>query len=174
MERVLQVLNQMEADGVVENYAIGGGIAAIYYIEPYDTKDLDIFIPVSAVSVGKAGLLSLEPIYSYLERLGYRAVKEGVLIEDWLVQFIPASESTQVEALTNARAATYGNTETRIFSPENLAAELLRSGRLKDLARVEALIESGKMDMNIFHKMVKEHGLEDKWNRFLPQSGSGE
>lgn len=157
----------MQADGVVEKYAIGGGIAAIYYIEPYDTKDLDIFIPVSAVAVGKAGLLSLEPIYSYLKELGYPPVKEGVLIEDWLVQFIPASESTQEGALKNARTAKYGNTETRIFSPEWLAAELLRSGRLKDYARVEALIDSGKLDMNTFLGIVKKHGLEDKWNRFL-------
>ena len=167
MERVLQVLNRMQADGVVEKYAIGGGIAAIYYIEPYDTKDLDIFIPVSAVMVGKAGLLSLEPIYSYLEKLGYRAVKEGVLIEDWLVQFIPASESTQEDALANARTARYGNTETRIFSPEWLAAELLRSGRLKDFVRVEALVDSGKLDVNTFRGIVKKHRLEDKWNRFL-------
>src|SRR5438105_5917802 len=120
MERVIQILNRMQADGVVEKYAIGGGIAAIYYIEPYDTKDLDIFIPVSAVTVGKAGLLSLEPIYSYLAKLGYPAVKEGVLIEDWLVQFIPAGESTQQEALDTARDAKYGNTKTRIFSPECL------------------------------------------------------
>lgn len=167
MERVIQVLNQMQSAGVVENYAIGGGIAAIYYIEPYDTKDLDIFIPVSAVMVGKAGLLSLEPIYSYLEKLGYRAVKEGVLIEDWLVQFIPASESTQEEAIKHARTAKYGNTKTRVFSPEYLAAELLRSGRLKDYVRVEALIHSGKLEMNTFQGIVKKHGLEDKWNRFL-------
>src|SRR5581483_7317673 len=114
MERVLQVINQMKADGVVDDYAIGGGIAAIYYIEPYDTNDLDVFIPVSAVAVGTAGLLSLDPVYSYL------AVKEGVLVEDWLVQFIPASESTQVDALDNARTAKYGETETKIFSPEHL------------------------------------------------------
>ena len=167
MERVLQVLNRMQADGVVDKYAIGGGIAAIYYIEPYDTKDLDIFIPVSAVAFGKAGLLSLEPIYSYLAKLGYSAVKEGVLIEDWLVQFIPASESTQEEALLNARGAKYGNTETKIFSPECLAAELLRSGRLKDHVRVAALIDSGKLDMNTFRGIGKKHGLDDKWNRFL-------
>jgi hypothetical protein len=171
MERVLQVLNRMQADGVIENYAIGGGIAAIYYIEPYDTKDLDIFIPVSALSVGTVGLLSLEPIYSYFEKLGYRAVKEGVLIEDWLVQFIPASESTQEEALTNARNVKYGKTETRIFSPECLAAELLRSGRLKDLVRVVALMDSGKMDMNIFRETIKQHALEDKWNRFVKKFG---
>ncbi len=101
MERVLQVLNQMQADGVVDNYAIGGGIAAIYYIEPYQTDDLDVFVPVSSVTFEKSALLSLDPIYSYLAKLGYTAVKEGVLIEDWLVQFIPAGESTQEEALMN-------------------------------------------------------------------------
>ena len=97
MERVLQVINRMQADGIIEKYAIGGGIAAVYYIEPYQTDDLNIFIPVSAVTVDEVGLLSLESIYSYLAKLGYKAVKEGVLIEDWLVQFIPASESTQEE-----------------------------------------------------------------------------
>lgn len=166
MERVLQVINQMQADGVVETYAIGGGIAAVYYIEPYQTDDLDIFVPVSAVTSGKSGLLSLEPIYSYLAKLGYTAVREGVLIEDWLVQFIPAGESTQEEALLNAQNVKYGDIETRIFSPEYLAAELLRSGRLKDYVRVEALIQSGKMDMDIFHDIVRRHNLSDKWRKF--------
>lgn len=166
MERVLQVINQMQADGVIENYAIGGGIAAVYYIEPYQTDDLDIFIPVSAVSSDESALLSLGPIYSYLAKLGYSAVKEGVVIEDWLVQFIPAGESTQVEALQNAHRVAYGNTETRIFSPEYLAAELLRSGRLKDYVRVEALIQSGKMDMDVFHDIVRRHNLSDKWQKF--------
>ena len=166
MERVLQVLNQMQADGVVENYAIGGGIAAVYYIEPYQTDDLDVFIPVSSVTSGKSPLLSLDRIYSYLATLGYTAVKEGVLIEDWLVQFIPAGESTQEEALAHAQTVKYGGVETTIFSPEHLAAELLRSGRLKDYVRVEALIESGKMDMDVFHELVRRHGLDDKWRRF--------
>jgi len=30
MEKVIQILNRMQADGVIEKYAIGGGIAAIY------------------------------------------------------------------------------------------------------------------------------------------------
>ncbi len=91
MEKVIQVLNRMLADGVIEKYAIGGGIAAIYYLEPYQTDDIDVFVlPVLA---GGSGLLSLEPIYTYLEGLGYHSVEEGVgvLIEDWLVQFLPAS-----------------------------------------------------------------------------------
>ena len=163
MERVIQVINRMKADGVIENYAIGGGIAAVYYLEPYQTDDLDVFIPVSTVAFGSAGLLSLDPIYSYLKSRGYHAAKEGVLIEDWLVQFIPASESIQEEAIRHANEITYGKTQTRIFSPEYLAGELLRSGRLKDQVRVIALIESGRLEMDTFRGIIERYELSEKW-----------
>jgi len=166
MERVLQVINGMEAAGVIDNYAIGGGIAAIYYIEPYDTDDLDIFVPVSAVAIGNAGLISLEPIYSHLTQMGYEASREGVLIEDWLVQFIPTFHPIQVEALQNTVHVKYGETETKIFSAEYLAAELLRSGRLKDQARVLALLGTGKLDKDLFHDIIRRHGLTEKWAAF--------
>lgn len=167
MERVIQVINRMEADGVIDKYAIGGGIAAVYYLEPYETYDIDVFIP--AVAVGQAGLISLEPIYSYLENLGYLPVREGVLIEDWLVQFLPTFESIQEEAISQSRPVTYGKTETKIFAPEYLAAELLRSGRRKDHARVIDLIEGNHVDMRIFRELVSRHGLADKWKTFAKQ-----
>src|SRR5205814_4542473 len=99
MERVIQVINRMEADGVIDNYAIGGGIAAVYYLEPYETDDIDVFIPVGTVAIAQVGLISLEPIFGYLKGLGYVPLKEGVLIEDWLVQLIPTFESVQEEAI---------------------------------------------------------------------------
>jgi hypothetical protein len=34
IERALTVINQMLADGVVENYALGGAVAAIFYTSP--------------------------------------------------------------------------------------------------------------------------------------------
>lgn len=43
MEKVIEILNLMQADGVFEKFAIGGGIAAIYYLEPYQTDDIDVF-----------------------------------------------------------------------------------------------------------------------------------
>src|SRR6267378_3753642 len=108
MEKVIQVLNRMQADGIIEKFAIGGGIAAIYYLEPYQTDDIDVFI--SPVLVGQSGLVFLGPIYGYLEKLGYLPVKEGVLIEDWLVQFVPAFASVQEEAVAQARRVSYGET----------------------------------------------------------------
>ena len=101
MEKVIEILNRMQADGAIEKYAIRGGIAAIYYLEPYETDDIDVF--VSPVVVGQAGLVSLEPVYAYLEQIGYLPVKEGVMIEDWLVQFVPVFASIQAEAIDHAR-----------------------------------------------------------------------
>src|SRR2546425_13340637 len=112
MEKVIEVLNRMQADGVFEKFAIGGGIAAIYYLEPYQTDDIDVFF--LPVFFGESGLVTLEPIYSYLEKLGYHSVQEGVgiLIKDWPVQFIPVAESVQEEAVVQARQVEHGETPT--------------------------------------------------------------
>jgi hypothetical protein len=169
MERAIQVINRMEADGVIDNYAIGGGIAAVYYLEPYETDDIDVFVPAVAVAVGQAGLISLEPIYNYLKNLGYTPMSEGVLIEDWLVQFLPTFESIQEEAISQSLRVKYGETETKIFAPEYLAAELLRSGRRKDHARVIDLLEGNHVDMRRFREIVGRHGLADKWKTFARQ-----
>jgi hypothetical protein len=169
VERVIQVINRMQADGVIENYAIGGGIAAIYYLEAYLTDDIDIFIPVASVSVGTSGLISLEPIYNYLNQLGYLPSNEGVIIEDWLVQFIPTFEPMQEEAIAKARHVTFGQTKTNIFTAEYLAAELLRSGRRKDHVRVIALIEGNNVDMKILRDIISRHGLAEKWQKFAKQ-----
>ncbi len=44
MEKALSVINEMMHLGLIKSYAIGGGIAATYYIEPVLTYDLDVFL----------------------------------------------------------------------------------------------------------------------------------
>ena len=52
----------------------------------------------------------------------------------------------------------FAGSYTSMFSAEHLAAELLRSGRLKDHARVLDLLKSEQMDMNIFRGIIHRHG----------------
>ena len=165
MEKVIELLNRIQADGVIENFAIGGGVAAIYYLPPYNTDDVDVFI--SPVVVGESGLLSFGRIYSYLQALGYQTEKEYIRIEGWLVQFLPASESVQEEAVAQANRVAFAGAYTSMFSAEHLGAELLRSGRLKDHTRVLALLESEQMDMNVFRDIISRHGLMEKWKEFV-------
>lgn len=164
MEKVIEILNRMQADGVIEKFAIGGGIAAIRYLEPYLTEDIDIFLYPVVVSEG--GLISFSRIYSYLEDLGYHPEKEYIRIGDWLVQFVYASEQVQREAVEEADRVAFAGAYTSIFTAEHLAAELLRSGRLKDLTRVADLLKSEQMNMDKFRDIVNRNGLAEKWKQF--------
>ncbi|HEV7797520.1 MAG TPA: hypothetical protein VGO73_05165 [Pyrinomonadaceae bacterium] len=164
MEKVIELLNRMQAEGVIENFAIGGGIAAIYYLEPYNTDDIDVFI--SPVVVSQGGLVSFGRIYTYLQDLGYHAEREYIRIEDWLVQFLPAAEPVQEEAVAQAKRVKFAEGHTLIFSLEHLAAELLRSGRPKDHSRVVALLESDQMEMKVFRDIIRRNDLDEKWRAF--------
>jgi hypothetical protein len=95
VEGALAVVNQMERDGVIGKYAIGDAIAATRYIEPIQTYDLDIFVTAQA---SETGLLSISPIYSYLNMRGYVPESEAVMIEGWAVQFLPTYNALTEEA----------------------------------------------------------------------------
>jgi hypothetical protein len=69
MKETLKVLNQMVKAGVVSGYAIGGAVAAIYYLEPFDTADLDIFVQIE--TTGSAFMI-LAPIYEFATARGYK------------------------------------------------------------------------------------------------------
>jgi len=69
VERIFAVLNQMEADGVIGRYAIGGAVGSIFWLEPITTKDLDVFVMLPVASGGT--LPTLGPIYEYLLARGF-------------------------------------------------------------------------------------------------------
>lgn len=48
LKKVLLEINAMEADGIVDRYAIGGAVGATFYLEPVATLDVDIFISFEA------------------------------------------------------------------------------------------------------------------------------
>lgn len=87
MEKTLRVLNKTVRDGVIEQYAIGRAVAAIFYIEPFNTNDLDVFFYMNEPS-NKLDILA--PLYDHLLKQGYKAQGEAVEIEGWPVQFLPA------------------------------------------------------------------------------------
>ena len=69
MEHTLNIIHLMQQEGLFTTYAIGGGIAALFYIEPITTFDLDIFVILPGSS---ERVISLSPLYAWLEKKGYR------------------------------------------------------------------------------------------------------
>ena len=166
MEKTLKVLNELERKGFIERYAIGGGIATLFYGEPVLTYDLDVFVFLPAT---KSSLVVLSPIYDTLRRKGYREDKEHVIVEGIPVQFIPAYNLLVEEALREACELQYKRVKTRVLRAEHLLAVMLQTGRPKDKARMTLFLEEAKIDQAKLTKIIKRHGLREAWSRFKKQ-----
>ena len=169
MRETLKVINRMVRDGVIEEYAIGGAVAAIYYLEPLDTADLDIFVQVNATD---SNLAILAPIYQYLTEQGYKAKGEGVYIEEIPVQFLPVFNPLTEEAVEKAQTIKYARVTTRIMRPEHLVAIMLDTGCPKDYLRISMVLEQGAIKIRQLQAVLKRHNLMNKWKdneyRFKP------
>jgi hypothetical protein len=164
MKATLKVVNQMQTDGVISRYAIGGAIGATFYLEPTSTFDIDVF--VSLQNLPGSSLISLEPVYRYLRNRGYLPEKECILIEGWLVQFLPPGDALDEEALTQAIPADAGGIRVRVMTAEHLTAIALKVGRPKDKIRVAQFLESGILDEKKLLPILERHGLLAKWQQF--------
>jgi len=151
----------MVKDGVIEQYAIGGAVAAIFYIEPINTNDLDVFFPVKHSSTG---LDILAPLYEYLSASGYKAQGEAIDIEGWPVQFLPIFNPLLEEAVAQAKEVRFQRTRTRVMQAEHLVAIMLQTGRLKDHARVAQFIEHEVVDQGRLLEILGRYGLIKKWD----------
>ena len=166
MEKTLRVLNRMVKGGVIEQYAIGGAVAAIFYIEPINTNDLDIFFHAKDSSVG---LDILAPLYEYLSGLGYKGQREAIDIEGWPVQFLPVFNPLLEDAVEQAKVVRFQRTKTRVMQAEHLVAIMLQTGRLKDHARIAQFIENEVVDQERLADILARHGLIKKWETLSRQ-----
>ena len=161
MKETLKVINELRENNLIDDYAIGGGIGALFYIEPFLTYDLDVFIILS--EKGKENnLILLSSIFDYLKKKGYLWKGEHIIVEGIPVQFIPA-EALEEEAVRNARVIEYERIKTRVLTPEYLIAILLRAGRRKDIEKVEKLLEQAEIEREKLNKILRKYGLMEKF-----------
>jgi hypothetical protein len=171
MKKTIEVLNQMAADKVIGNYAIGGAIAAYNYIEATMTEDLDIIVSFDG-EARPSGLVMLTPIISYLRGKGYtECSKEGIVIDGWPVQFLPVASALDAESLAGATTIDLempneGKVSTRILTAEHVMATALNIGRPKDYIRINQFIEGGVFDAGMLCLILERHGLKAKWAVF--------
>lgn len=153
----------MQAEGLFVSYAIAGGIAALFYIEPITTFDLDVFI----ILPDTAGpLISLAPIYSWLNQKNYRSEKEQIVIEGVPVQFIPVFNDLIKDSVLAAVVKKYGQISTRVLRPEHLVAIMLQTARPKDLERLIKFVEQANIETELLEQILTKHQLTDNFKNF--------
>jgi len=164
MKVTLEAINQMQADGVIGKYAIGGAVGATFYLEPAATIDLGVFVmlPVPYSST----LISLSPIYDYPKARGGVEEAEYIVIGDWPVQFFLPSQGLETEAVDEAILAEVEGVKVRVMSAEHLAAIALRTGRPKDRIRLIQFVQQGALEPHKWSKILLRHGLVDRWQEF--------
>jgi hypothetical protein len=152
---VLRAANDLVAAGLIEDYALGGALAAIYYVEPFTTYDADIvFIPAD-----KGLTAGIPEIYAHLQERGWRVEREHLLVQGFPVQFLAAAGLTE-EAVREARAIDYEGVPAKVFRPEHIIAIAASVGRHKDLARIEQLLEQTAIDRTLLDGIARRYNLK--------------
>jgi hypothetical protein len=164
VKATLDIVNRMQAAGVIGKYAIGGAIGVIFYLEAFYTEDLDIFV-ILPTAPGSS-LLSLSPIYEYLTERGCEVDGERIVIGDWPVQFLPPQGTLEQEALDEAVKTNYEGIATYVLSAEHLVAIALKTGRAKDYARIAMFLDQEVLNMEKLNSILSRHGLVPKWESF--------
>src|SRR5688500_13503543 len=104
LRKTIEIVDRLASNGAMKQYAITGAVAALYYIQPTPTEDLDILVSV-----------------------GDFEKHDSVLLEGWLVRFLPAASAFDEEALEQADEVEFqpkgeAVIKTRIFKAEHLVA----------------------------------------------------
>ena len=164
MKATLELINQMQSDGVIGRYAIGGAVGATFYLEPAATLDVDVFVMLPTSAGGQ--LLSLAPIYDYLKHRGCVAEGEHIVMGGWPVQFLPPSDDLEREAVSEAKQTEVEGVHTWVMSAEHLAAIALRTGRAKDHIRLVQFLEQGVVDRKKLQGILERYGLTPQARQF--------
>lgn len=159
--KTISVVNQMMADGIIENYALGGATAVIFYTEPIATEDVDIFVHLNPDG---NPLIEFQPIFDYLKDKGYGMKGEHFYVEGFPVQFLPTGKNLLDEAIDEANE--FQLTEkvvVRVITPEHLVAVMLDTGRLKDYLRIGVFLQHDVVNAEVLQSILANHDLTEKW-----------
>lgn len=162
MKELAQLLGEMLAAGVVENYAVFGAVAQMRYTEPVATLDADVLVTVPHPD----RIDLLRDVFAFCATRGHRTEGEAIRVGAWPVQFIPAFSPLTRDAMENAEATFFEGIPIRVVRPDYLAVIALGVGRAKDFTRILALLESGSVDRQAVGDLAERYDLGAAWQRF--------
>ena len=162
MKELAQLLNQMQSEGVIENYALFGAVAQMRYTEAVATVDADVLVTLPSPQ----RIDALSGIYDFCATKGYQPQGEAIQVGAWPVQFVPVFSALTREAMEQAETADFEGVPIRVLPADYLAVIALSAGRAKDYARILALLESESVTPERIEALASRHGLGEAWHGF--------
>ncbi len=155
LAEVLRAANELVAAKLIEDWALGGALAAIYYVEPFTTYDADIFF----IPKDKGLTAGMPAIYAHLQSQGWQVEREHMLVRGFPVQFLAAHGLTE-EAVREAERIDYEGVPAKVFRAEHIVAIAASVGRAKDKARIEQLLQQAELDKTYLADVLQRHKLK--------------
>src|SRR6185503_4464669 len=155
LAEVLRAANGLVAANLIEDWSLGGALAAIYYVEPFATYGADIFFNPA----DKGLTAGIPAIYASLQAQGWQLEREHLIVRGFPVQFLAASGLTE-EAVREAERIEFEGVPTKVFRAEHIVAIAASVGRTKDKARIEQLLQQADLDKTRLENILQRHRLK--------------
>lgn len=173
MKATLELINQMQADGVIAHYAIGGALAAATYSEPATTLEIEVFVILPFDANGPS--VALKALEDYLTGKGCRKNGDHFDLAGWPVRFLPASSDLERQAVAGSVPLPLNGGRVLVMEAEYLIAIALVTSRLQDTPWMLRLAEHDAIDEMTLKGILKVHRLMEKWadfeQKFPPRFG---
>lgn len=152
---VFRAANELLAAKLIEDWALGGALAAVYYVEPFTTYDADLFF----IPADKGLSAGIPAIYAHLQSRGWQVEREHLILRGFPVQFLAAHGLTD-EAVREAERIEFEGVPSKVFRPEHIVAIAASVGRPKDKARIEQLLQQADLDRARLETILQRHKLK--------------
>lgn len=163
MKKTLQILNELVELDVIKEYAIAGGMAQFYYVEPSVTYDLDLVVNLS---VTDNPLTPLTRLYKWADDNNIKTEGEHIIIEGIPVQFLLPYNDLISEALQKRVQVSLFGEVTYILKAEYLMAIMLQTWRPTDRERLVRFFNEADYDKNILDDIIKRFNLLAQYTKF--------
>lgn len=163
-QRALVTLNNLKKKGVIKDYAIAGGYATSYYLEPAYTYDLDVIALLGNDE-------DYRSLYEYFRKQGNKIEDVYIYIDEMAVQFFPSFIGKLFDnAIRNAHGIKVKGVNTKVVTVEYLIALLLKAFRPKDKVHIVELLN--RANKNLLNDVLvgcddKKGLLQTRFNKLL-------
>lgn len=144
---VLIELNSLVKQGIIGDYAIGGGYAVMYHTIPFSTFDLDVLVVLDNDE-------NFQRLYNHYRQKGNKIENVYIYIADMAVQFLPNYISPLFnDAIKAAQRIRVNGVPSRVVKVEHLIALLLTAFRPKDKIHIIELAKN--VDMPLLNAILR-------------------
>jgi hypothetical protein len=154
ISEIVKILNSMKKKKYIKEWALGGGVAAKYYVNPPITKDIDFFVTIDDKSI-----MFMQPIYAYMIEQGAEFKGHLFKYKGITLDIIPVMNELVKEAVNKSEEVVFDNVKLNIISADYLAAIALQVGRNKDIDRVKRLFNARLITVQ-FMNLIEKYKLQ--------------